>query len=241
MTTVTTCPGFIDLRAFAGTECASVADPFGTGRKVLPLRGDDVEMGTIHLMPGTGTQAMTGGDTFLIVAQGAVEMTATRQGDTATWDLQDSGCCVVSDGSDLAWTTRVPTILIYMRHTAGKGHDNAGTFINPYAAMTPSAPPLAELLVGPTPACHNATQFLSTDGEFMCGTWDGTPYHRLSMAYRHFELMYLLAGTVTFVDEAGHTGTFTKGDIFMIEQHAHCSWDSQVDVAKVYAIFRPKV
>jgi uncharacterized cupin superfamily protein len=59
------------------------------------------------------------------------------------------------------------------------------------------------------------------------------------MAYRHYELMYLLDGSVTFIDEAGTEGAFAKGDIFLVEQGASCSWDSQVHVKKVYCIYRP--
>ncbi len=59
------------------------------------------------------------------------------------------------------------------------------------------------------------------------------------MRYRHYELMHLLAGTVTFVDDAAREGTFSTGDIFLVEQGAECSWDSRVDVKKVYAIYRP--
>ena len=59
------------------------------------------------------------------------------------------------------------------------------------------------------------------------------------MYYRHYELMYLLEGSVTFVDEAGRSGSFSKGDIFLVEQTAQCTWDSREDVAKVYVIYRP--
>ena len=59
------------------------------------------------------------------------------------------------------------------------------------------------------------------------------------MPYRHFELMHLLAGSVTFVDGAGRSGTFRKGDSFLIEQHAQCSWESREHAAKIFAIYRP--
>jgi uncharacterized cupin superfamily protein len=59
------------------------------------------------------------------------------------------------------------------------------------------------------------------------------------MLYRHYELMYLIEGSVTFADETGRSGTFSKGDIFMIEQGAQCSWESREYVAKVFALYRP--
>ena len=51
--------------------------------------------------------------------------------------------------------------------------------------------------------------------------------------------MYLLEGSVTFVDGTGRAGTFAKGDIFLVEQGATCSWESREQVAKVYVIYRP--
>jgi uncharacterized cupin superfamily protein len=59
------------------------------------------------------------------------------------------------------------------------------------------------------------------------------------MLYRHYELMHLLTGAVEFEDGAGRAATFEQGDIFLIEQGADCSWRSEVDVKKVYAIYRP--
>ena len=59
------------------------------------------------------------------------------------------------------------------------------------------------------------------------------------MYYRHFELMILLRGSVTFVDERERTGTFSEGDIFLLEQGANCSWESREDVAKIFALYRP--
>ena len=107
------------------------------------------------------------------------------------------------------------------------------------AELAPSGAPLAELLVGTTPSCRNHTAFRSADGEFTCGVWDSTPYHRRAMRYGHFELMVLLRGAVTFVDERERTRTFRAGDVFLVEQGASCSWDSREEVAKIYAIYRP--
>src|SRR3990167_3584787 len=106
--------------------------------------------------------------------------------------------------------------------------------------MGPSAGgPAADLLLTPKPVCRNHTDYKTADGEFTCGTWDSTPYTRRALYFRHMELMHLLEGTATFVDEAGRSGTFSKGDIFLLEQKAPCTWESLVNVAKVYVIYRP--
>ena len=110
--------------------------------------------------------------------------------------------------------------------------------IDETAPLEPSNSPLAELLVGPKPSCRNHTDYRSTTGEFVCGTWDSTPYHRRPMLYRHIELMHLLEGTVTFQDASG-SATFTKGDIVLAARGAETAWISEVHVKKVYATHRP--
>ncbi|VWB24450.1 cupin [Burkholderia latens] len=126
-----------------------------------------------------------------------------------------------------------------MRYQNGGSADGTIVPIDGAPQLAPSGAPLAELLLTPTPQCRNQTDYRSADGQFTCGTWDSTPYHRTAMLYHHYELMYLLEGSVTFVDEAGRRATFSRGDIFLVEQGAKCSWESLGHVAKVYAIFRP--
>ncbi|MFV4725635.1 cupin domain-containing protein, partial [Mycobacterium tuberculosis] len=90
-----------------------------------------------------------------------------------------------------------------MAYTAGAGAPAAAVPVDLAAELAPSGAPLAELLIGPTPSCRNHTDYRSADGTFTCGVWDSTPYHRRAMRYAHFELMVLLKGSVTFVDEEG--------------------------------------
>lgn len=232
METTVDCPSFIDLRAFADRRADMVGnDPFGADRRMVPLRSGPVEAGSIELPAGRGTVAGSAGDCWLIVTEGAVAI------DSLLLAAGDS--CIIRGGTAFTWSAEVPTSLIFMRHVSGATETAGIVPIDTDAELTPSGAPLAELLVGDTPACRNHTTFLSGDGEFTCGVWDSTPYHRRTMPYRHCELMYLLAGSVTFVDGAGRERTFAKGDIFLIEQGAECSWESREQVAKVYAIYRP--
>jgi uncharacterized cupin superfamily protein len=223
--TITTCPSFIDLASFsqnAGVEPA-----------VLPLRGGPVEIAA-RLMEGAGVWDTLRGDTFLIVADGVLDLTVGG----ADYRLAKGESIVLSGPHQVAWAAQ-GTRVITMRYTGGPAQAGPVVAIDPSSERQPSGAPLAELLIGPTPQCRNATQFTSDDGEFMVGHWDSTPYHRRAMAYRHYELMYLLDGSVSFIDEEGREGHFAKGDLFLVEQQAQCSWESRVDVAKVYAIYRP--
>ena len=85
---------------------------------------------------------------------------------------------------------------------------------------------------------RNHTDYRSATGEFVCGTWDSTPYHRRAMLYRHIELMHLLEGAVTFQDDSG-SATFSKGAILLAARGAQAAWISEVQVKKVYATHRP--
>jgi len=230
---MTTCPSFIDIAAFAQTAAAG-AEPFGADAATLPLRGGPVEL-LASVLSGAGSATSQTGDTMLIVAEGEARITAGGQ----THTLAKGESLVLSGPQAFDWAADGARI-VTMRYTGGASEPAGITAIDPTTERQPSGAPLAELLIGPTPQCHNHTQFLSADGEFMVGVWDSSPYHRRAMAYRHFELMYLLAGSVTFIDEEGNEGTFREGDLFLVEQNAQCSWESREDVTKIFAIYRPK-
>lgn len=240
MTETTTCPSFTDLRAFAAATAPKgadtpAADPFASGRKVLPLRPGPVEVGAIHLPAGSGAVAALAGDWFFFAASGSASF-ATTGGQV---ELNEGASCVLGSGAGFTWQAAAPATLIYMRHTEAAPGSAALTPVALDTELQPSGAPLSELLVGETPSCRNHTQFRSADGLFTVGVWDSTPYHRRAMRYAHYELMVLLEGSVTFVDELGHEGTFAKNDVFLIEQGASCSWESRVHAAKVFAIYRP--
>lgn len=232
---------FVDLRAFAERAAATLSrmpqsdDPFLDCREFLPTTPGPITVGVLKLPPGSGNVAAMPADEFLIVVAGKLTLEAHGR----SLDFAPNASLVLTRGTGVAWSAGEAVTLIFLRRAGGPQDEPAMVPIDERAELTSSNPPLAELLVGPTPNCRNHTDYRSPDGEFVCGTWDSTPYHRRTMPYRHFELMYLLEGSVTFVDGAGRTGTFSRGDIFLVEQGAHCSWESHVHVKKVYAIYRP--
>ena len=235
-------PSFIDLRSFAEEpfEIDSFANEldqnaFLTLRRVLPLPAGPVEIGIIILQAGAGVVSELAADEFIFVLKGNW---LVAQGDETT-DLVESSSIVLLHGCSFSWQTNEATTLIYMRYTQSTPSNNRLVPIDIFATLEPSGAPLAELLVSPTPNCRNHTDYLSADNQFVCGSWDSLPYHRLAMKYKHYEFMYLLEGSVTFVDELGRKGTFVKGDVFLVAQGAQCSWESLEQVKKVYAIFRP--
>jgi len=224
---------FIDLRAFAASAEVPAAGDYRTARTALPLAEGPCGVDLLALDGISGSDTGLPGDEFVIVLAGSL-----RLGDVI---LAADACAVIPSGVAFDWEAAPGTRALAMRYVIATPAADRIVAIDEGAELTPSNPPLAELLVGPTPSCRNHTDYLSSDGVFICGTWDSTPYHRTAMRYRHHELMHLLEGSVTFEDETGASRTFVKGDIFLLEHAATCSWDSQEQVKKVYAIWRPVV
>lgn len=236
-------PSFVDLRQFARDEHLGVAvaaaagdDRFLSSRRVLDWAPGPVTAGAITLAAGSGAVQALPKDEFIIVNEGSVSI--TQQGTTLT--LAQGQSAVLKQGAAFTWSAPGPVSLIFMRYNGSQAGDGAIVPIKENPELGPSkGGPLGDLLLTPPPVCRNYTDYLSTDGEFSCGTWDSTPYHRRAMFFRHIELMHLIQGSVTFIDETGRTATFSKGDIFLIEQKASCTWESREQVAKVYVIYRP--
>ncbi|MFN3986922.1 MAG: cupin domain-containing protein [Rhodocyclaceae bacterium] len=233
---------FIDLRQFAQDAHQGIVarpstgeDPFLANRRLLDFPAGPVTAGALALQAGSGTVSSQPVDEFIIVSEGT--LTLTQQGRTLVLGPQDSA--VIQHGAAFAWSAEGPVSVIFMRYHDSQPEKRAIVPIAKNPEMGPSGGPAAELLLTPAPACRNHTDHVSSDGVFICGTWDSTPYHRRAMTYRIYELMYLLEGSVTFVDETGRSATFSRGDIFIVEQGVQCSWESREKVAKVYAIYRP--
>ena len=220
---------FTDLRRFAADDSAGLrlhgpgeGDAFLVARRCL-FQSRDAEVGAIDLPAGQGGVDGTTADEFVIVCDGGLSLSHGA----GTTELRSGASAVLPRGTVFSWRAERPTKLVYMRHASESGHAARVVTIDESAPLQASGAPLAELLIGPTPACRNHTDFRSADGEFTCGTWDSTPYRRKAMLYGHSELMVLLEGSVTLEDETGASHTFNRHDIFVVEQGARCSWDSR--------------
>jgi uncharacterized cupin superfamily protein len=233
--------GFVDLRGTSGQWPPAPlegrgGDTYFSDRRRLPLPDGPI---TVELARIEGPSAGAGslpGDEFVLVLEGDVsfEQSGTRL------RLTSGEAGVAPRGAPLAWSTDRGCHLIIMRCLAGGGAgSDAPVRIDQDAPLSSSNPPLPDVLIGPSPQCRNHTDYRSVSGEFVCGTWDSTPYHRRLIEFRHYELMRLLEGSVTFVDAAGRTGRFVAGDVVLIEQGGAASWESREHVRKIYCTYRP--
>ncbi|WP_230626320.1 cupin domain-containing protein [Cupriavidus necator] len=233
---------FVNLRTFAQDHSlgipftdASEENDFLFRRRMLDLPPGPVTVGAITLDSGRGSVKAQPADEFIIVCDGKLTLIQPDR----TVVLGPGNSAVLLHDAEFAWSAECPVSIIFMRYNYSRPGARALLPIAEEPALEPSGAPSAALLLTPTPACRNYTDYRSQDGQFVCGTWDSTPYRRRAMFYPHYELMYLLEGSVTFEDETGRSGTFSRGDIFLVEQNAQCSWDSREQVTKVYGIFRP--
>jgi uncharacterized cupin superfamily protein len=102
------------------------------------------------------------------------------------------------------------------------------------ADFKPSNPPPAETLLGPTPHCRSDNVFKDEGTQYLAGTWDSTPYHRIVRAHRLNEFMFLLAGSVRFAAPDGSVLSAVTGDALFVPQGAPIGWESSDRVAKLY-------
>jgi uncharacterized cupin superfamily protein len=234
VTTITDCPTIVDLIARAeGTTAA--ADPFGNGARNLEVDAGPCRVVAIALDAGSGNAGALDADTFVLVTDGSLRLTGAE----GAIDLATGESAVIARGTPFTWEAQSPVSIIGMAYPLGEGGTPQIVKIDNNASLNPSNPPADNVLLSEKPACRSNNHFLSGDGQFSCGVWDSTPYTRKPIFFRHTELMHLLAGEITFVDASGKTATFAKGDTLIIEQGAEVSWDSRVDVAKIYATFKP--
>lgn len=111
--------------------------------------------------------------------------------------------------------------------------------IEPAASLVPSEPPAASLLVGPSPACADATAFTDLTGQLTAGVWSATPYRRKAVASPRHELMHIVEGSATLSDGAGREETFGAGDTLLVPLGAVTQWTSTVPVRKIFCSFTP--
>lgn len=237
-------PSYTDLRHFAKDETQGIAMPAGSAagedlflssRRILDLPPGPVTVGAISLEAGSGAVQVQPADEIIIVSKG--ELTLAQQDGTLV--LGRGKSVVLQHGASFSWSAEGPVSVIFMRYQRSKAVERRLVTVSETPSLQPSAPPSAELLLTPTPACRNHVDHRSADGEFYCGTWDSTPYHRRAMSYRHDELIHLLEGSFTLEDDTGRSSTFVPGDIVLVARDAQCSWEHRQHVTKVYAIYRP--
>ena len=102
------------------------------------------------------------------------------------------------------------------------------------ADFKPSATLPAEVLLGPPPECRSDNVFTDDGAQYLAGTWDSTPYHRIVRPHRMNEFMHLVDGGVRFADPDGGVLSVGTGDALFVPQGTPIGWESSDRVAKFY-------
>lgn len=223
--------GVFDLRAYAAR--AMPTRDWLSGR-ATPAFADEGTVVTAIAPVGEGRVPALPTDEFVIVISGELTLESARRSARVT----AGNSIVLPSGVGFRWRAAAGTVAAIVACPGAPAASPDLVPIDEAAPLQPSNPPLAELLIGPTPSCRNHSDYRSANGELICGTWDSTPYNRRAMLHPQVELMHLLEGAATFVDTSGSV-TFSKGDIIVRVRGAQCSWVSEVHVKKVYATHRP--
>jgi uncharacterized cupin superfamily protein len=228
---VTRVHGVIDLRAYAA-HVASTHD-WLSGR-AAPAFDDGATVVTAIAPLGEGRVATLPSDEFVIVISGELTLEGAQRRAVVGPDRS----VVLPCGAAFGWRAAAGTVAVIVACPGAARTLPEPVPIDEAAPLSPSNPPPADLLLGAMPSCRNHSDYRSASGEFVCGVWDSTPYHRRAILHPQVELMHLLEGAATFVDASGSV-TFSEGDILVRVRGAHCSWLSEVHVKKVYATHKP--
>lgn len=205
------------------------------------------------------SDASTGFQCGIVMIEGAVteDRTAEKyvlsimQRGTADIETEDGRLLNLNAGEGLViplgqryrWTQTDTTICYTVElgpPTAdGKGEGSA-TLIRPseIANLGPSAPPKAELLIGPVPEQVSKRLFADPSGKWTVGVWESTPYHRVTMPFPKHELMYLLSGRLELTAPGGATEVFQAGETVFLAEGTVCDWKTD-GMSKIYCIYNP--
>jgi uncharacterized cupin superfamily protein len=221
-----------DMRAYAAGTASST--DWLEGRKA-PAFSDEAARVASFALRGEGKVVSLPTDEFVLVLGGKLEI----QSDHGVLALGPDDCAAIPFGTDFHWRASDDMLaIVYAAPTDQVGKRGAPVMIDKNAPLNPSNAPALENLLSEEPTCRGFSDYISANGEFACGTWDSTPYHRRQIPYRQVELMLLLEGKVTFTDQNGSV-TFEKGDVCMFVRGEGCAWLSEEYVKKVFSIQRP--
>lgn len=215
-----------------GTAGLSGADPFRDCREIAWTGPDIMAVGRVAFAGVVESGGFPHIETIIVTA-GRLHLSV--EGEPAL-DLAPGSGVVVARGTVLRLEAAPGTRWAFC---SASGETSLAAGLTPLSAgatLSPSAAPAQELLLGPAPRCRSFNAFTDKAARLRVGTWDSTPYRRVSHPHRVNELMHILAGSV---DLTGADGTVTRvgaGDTVFVAHGAPCAWDSAVDVAKFYVV-----
>ncbi len=115
---------------------------------------------------------------------------------------------------------------------------------DPGSGMTQWQPITGDSVVGGDDPRDRFHRFLvasrGNTGEMHVGVWEATAYSERVVDYPCDEIMFVLEGSVTVIDEDGHEETFKQGDCFFMPLGYTGLWKQDETMKKFHmSVYRP--
>ncbi len=107
---------------------------------------------------------------------------------------------------------------------------------DPVTGMQPSNLTPLETFTSDDHTELNHTFFATADESILSGVWECAPCREEIESYPVHEMMTVISGSVTLVNEDGQSETFTPGDVFFIPKGTKCTWHITETLRKFYMI-----
>ncbi|CAH0234109.1 cupin domain-containing protein [Pseudomonas mediterranea] len=207
-------------------------DPFGAQRKTAYTSRGDITAGVVEARGQFNIEEYPYAE-MIVVHSGRVIL----QSHANTLDLGPGGSAVIGRGSPLRVEVQGDAVWAFCADIQNIGERSPGlTLLDPLAALSPSNPPDAEILLSPTPQCRSHSMFVEEPTNLLIGVWDSTPYTRRSRPHKLHELMHLIEGSVTLQAADGSELVVNAGDTVFVPKGVPCAWKSTVYVRKLYVV-----
>jgi uncharacterized cupin superfamily protein len=207
-------------------------DPFARNREIAWEGPGSMSAGRISFIGELDVASFPHIETIVVVEG---ELTLTAAG-AAPLVLGPQAGAVIGCGTQLRILAESRARFVFCAAACDKPTKRGLVPLRADANFKPSATLPAEVLLGPTPQCRSDNVFTDDAAQYLAGTWDSTPYHRIVRPHRVNEFMHLLAGSVRFASPDGSVLSVGGGDALFVPQGAPIGWESSDRVAKFYVV-----
>jgi len=207
-------------------------DPFARHREIAWEGPDSMAAGRASFVGELEVASFPHIETIVVVEG---ELTLTAAG-AAPLVLGPQAGAVIGCGTVLRIQAESRARFVFCAAACDKPTKRGLVPLRANADFKPSATLPAEVLLGAAPQCRSDNVFTDDAAQYLAGTWDSTPYHRIVRAHRLNEFMHLLAGSVRFAAPDGSVLSVGTGDALFVPQGAPIGWESSDRVAKFYVV-----
>jgi uncharacterized cupin superfamily protein len=207
-------------------------DPFARHREIAWEGPDSMAAGRASFVGELEVASFPHIETIVVVEG---ELTLTAAG-AAPLMLGPKAGAVIGCGTSLRIQAESRARFVFCAAACDRPTKRGLVPLRANADFKPSASLPAEVLLGPVPQCRSDNVFTDDAAQYLAGTWDSTPYHRIVRPHRVNEFMHLLAGSVRFAAPDGSVLSAGTGDALFVPKDVPIGWESSDRVAKFYVV-----